>query len=576
MKKYKYSVFRLFSESRASWPGLIWIVILTLLTALFRTACDRLLGIMVDEGVSGQVREMFVTGGILLIVLAADGVRTACYNHVVAVTTENMFLKYRMRFLDVLLYGEMQEMENKVKSGDMVSRMNSDIETLCETVAAKYGWYLRMVIEAAVALIWSLFISWQLALIYFCILPISLFILKKVSDPMQKQQKNMVVHTGSAMNTATDALRNIETVKAFSLEERMNDKFSAGVDQVVEDTVKSNKVSAKIAGVQYLFDSIQFMLLLVLAVILVERGSMTVGAVVSFIMLSNRVRKALSISDLIIRNMRKSEALCQRVYEMLDLEMESGGKALPVKEGRYVEMEKVAFSYEEGKEIFKELNIHLGKGEKIGIVGPSGSGKSTIIKLLCKFYYPTKGKLNLFGHDSREWAHGALREHLALVSQSPFLFDGTICENVAYGRDGAGRDEVEKALKDAQLWEFVEGLPEKMDTQIGEYGSKLSGGQKQRLSIARAIVKKAELIILDEPTSALDTQTEYELQEALERLLAGKSAIIIAHRLSTLRNVDYLYCLDQEGRIVEEGTYDQLMDQKGYFYKMKNLQTVGE
>ena len=178
----------------------------------------------------------------------------------------------------------------------------------------------------------------------------------------------------------------------------------------------------------------------------------------------------------------------------------------------------------------------------------------------------------MFGHSVQEWSHESLRGNLAMVSQSPSLFDGSIYENVVYGRADASEAEVIQALKDARLWEFVDALPEKLNTKIGEYGSRLSGGQKQRLSIARAIVKKAKLIILDEPTSALYTQTEYELQTALEALLCNKAAVIIAHRIKTLEHTDYIYCLDEHGKIAEEGTWKELLEREGYFFKINNMQ----
>jgi ABC-type multidrug transport system fused ATPase/permease subunit len=247
--------------------------------------------------------------------------------------------------------------------------------------------------------------------------------------------------------------------------------------------------------------------------------------------------------------------------------------ALPKETEEYVYFKALDFAYDGGPKVLSGLNLLIQKGKKVAIVGPSGSGKSTVIKLICRFYGCGGGELSLFGEKGEEISLPELRKQLALVTQEPGLFEGSILENVRYGRSDAGEEDVVKALQAADLWGYVSELPQGIHTQLGEFGSGLSGGQRQRLSIARALLKDAKLVLLDEATSALDTRSEQEIQRALDNLLEGRAAVIVAHRLSTVQKADYLYCLE-DGRVAEEGSPAELTAKKGYYYEMCKMQEI--
>jgi ABC-type multidrug transport system fused ATPase/permease subunit len=306
---------------------------------------------------------------------------------------------------------------------------------------------------------------------------------------------------------------------------------------------------------------------------LVSRGLITIGAVMSFVVLSVYVTEAMRHIDRMIALTKEAFALSARIYETLDFPQESTGNELPRETQEFVRFEDISFSYDDEQKILSRLNLSVKQNQKIAIVGQSGSGKSTVIRLICRFYNHNGGTLKLFGVDGEKICMKALRKNLALVTQEPFLFEASIFENVRFGREDATEEDVKEALKSANLWDFVSSLPDGINTCLGEFGSRLSGGQRQRLSIARALVKDAKLVLLDEPTSALDSQTEMEIQHALENLLRGRAAVIVAHRLSTVQTADYMYCLEN-GAVKEEGTPAELYAKRGYYFDMCQMQEV--
>ncbi len=567
----KNPLFRFYADNKKYLPGLAVIVFISLLAGVLKLLVSFLWGEAVDLGVAGRISPMLITAAVMAGLILLDCSRTALHYHIIGKVTEGMFVSVRTRAFRKITTGDAAVLEAKFRTGDTAARINNDIEVLSTFAAGHVSNFSRLIFQGIFAIFGCLFFSWQLSIAVCVVMPFSLWIVKKVSAPIQKQSKKSMDHTGSAMNVAADTIGGILTVKAFSLENTMAEKFAADCDAAYEQTVKTERIGMKMTGVKYAANVIQTMALFLVGAYLVQNGILTVGAFIAFLTLSSYITEAFGQSDYMISQYRRAVATAQRFYEVLDIPDEQPGTVTEKTSGIPCKGDDLSFSYTEETPVLQGVDLLIEQGKKIAIVGASGCGKSTLIKLICRFYLPKDGSLKLFGTEARDWQPEALRRNLAIVTQESTLFDGSIFENIAYGRPGATRQECEAALREVGLLEYVNQFKDGIDHQIGEYGGELSGGQKQRLCIARAMVKQAPLVLLDEATSALDTQTEREVQEALEKLLEGRSAVIVAHRLTTVQNADYIYYMDN-GKVLEEGTPAELLACHGKYYEMCRLQ----
>ena len=305
---------------------------------------------------------------------------------------------------------------------------------------------------------------------------------------------------------------------------------------------------------------------------------MTAGALIAFLIyainLANPVRRLSALYGDIQRSMAAGERVFALLDETPDIREKAEAIALPVLRGDVV-FDAVHFQYEPSKEVLSGISFHAEPGQKIALVGPSGSGKSTIANLIPRFYDVTAGAIKIDGHDIRDVTLASLREQIGIVPQDTALFNTTIEENIRYGRLDATAEEVEAAVRAANAEEFVRQLPQGLQTPIGDRGLVLSGGQRQRIAIARALLKDPRILILDEATSALDTESEQLVQAALERLMIGRTAFIIAHRLTTIQDADHILVIDR-GRIVESGTHQSLLALHGMYYNLYTLRLQGD
>lgn len=545
MKKLKSNpLIRILLDNPKNLLWLLVIIILIITSGVFQAAIASIFGQIVDLGVAGDISVMKQKVWSMIAFLLMECMRMMLYTVVTSRGTEQAINFLRMQIFRVVSNLPLYILETKIRTGDLIARFNSDLSHLSTTITSNFTWLLKVFLTAIVAIISCLILSWQLSLVYFTILPISVIIMNKVSRNVQDQHKIKSQNMGKAMNLATNLLRGLLTSKSYNLSEEMNRCFAEADKNVVDAAVSAEKTSVKMTLVKYLFNLISVVVLFLFGSILIKIGAVTLGQIIAFITLSQNVRTALELIDNMFYHYRTALADATRIYEILDLDEEKEGQVFFIDENApVVEAKNLTFGYEGKPPLFNGLSFSISKGEVIGIAGVSGCGKSSIIKLICGFYPHKGGKLLLFGHPIEDWSLEALRTKISIVTQDPFLFDGTIYENVLMGRPDASYEEVMSAIKKANLLDFINTLPEGVDTRVGERGARLSGGQRQRITIARAFLKDAPILLLDEFTSALDAKTEQEVLKALESLKEGRTVLIVSHRASAIQNVNNIFSI---------------------------------
>lgn len=570
----KQPLLRLLFDCKKQWGWLSLFILLYFLAGLFKSETSMLIGKVTDAALSGGAGAAMAFVLPLGALLLLEWVRGMLNYIVTAQTTERMFWGLKMRVFNKLKELTAETIETRLGSGDVVSRINNDLNDLCETFAGTFTWYLRVLFTAVIAFICCLRLSLELSLAYFILMPPAFFWMQRISRPLRAQQAEILKKSGQGLNVAGEIIGADEVVKSFSLEEEMGRRYGEYVERAAETEIESEKINVRLIAIKYIAVILPMVSMLAFGILLVSRGIVSPGTVIAFSALCGQVRAFLELYSRIISTIRKSTATGERLYEILDLPEEESGPVTTVQEGAPVlSAEGLQFGYAgadtaSARRVLNGCSLTIKAGEKVALVGKSGCGKSTLIKLICKFYTGIEGgSLQLFGNDIAGWDNAALREKIALVSQQPFLFEDTLYQNVLIGRPQASEQEVIAAMKAANIWEFAESLPQKLQTRVGDGGIGLSGGQRQRIAIARAFLKDAPLVLLDEPTSALDRESEQAVQQALDRLLENRSALIIAHRLYTLKGMDAIYVLEN-GHIAEQGSYAHLAAQEGIFSGM--------
>ena len=371
-----------------------------------------------------------------------------------------------------------------------------------------------------------------------------------------------------------DTIPGVRVVKAFAQEQREVGKFKGRSLDLLQGELRVAWMRSLFGPVMAFITSIGTIIIWWVGGRDILAGELTLGAFVAFTSYMYRFYGPVESLCRLNHRFQRAATSAERVFEVLDTHPEvidqPGAMTMPTIEGR-VEFRGVHFGYEEDKPVIEDLNFVVEPGEMIGLAGHSGAGKSTLINLICRFYEPQEGAILIDGHDARQVNLQSLREQIGVVLQDPFLFNGTVADNIAYGHPAASLEQVVAAAKAANAHDFIMNMPDGYDTMVGERGTRVSGGERQRLSIARAILRDPRILILDEATSNVDTETESQIQEALERLVQGRTTFAIAHRLSTLKNSHRLLILDK-GKLAEIGTHDELIEQDGIYAKLCRMQ----
>jgi len=539
---------------------------------------SRVLGGATAHGASlgrllAPLHNLHILVASILVLLVVKQSLDSLRSYRVAVLNNKLILRLRRMLFDRLVRLGLGQLAG-MKSGGVVARLSGDVDSV--------GGLIQMAIispgVAAVRVVLTvtilLFMSWKLALATMLLTPplavASYLWLRKVR-PIYRSIRS---DAGRIDGRVTETFGGIRVVRAFRRESREEKNYALGHHTVIRKLLRATRLELVLEAVWGLLIPITTLLLVWYGGTLVRAGQMTVGGIFAFQIYAVLLLQPVWLIVQSVSQTQKSLAAMERLFAILDepADMPDATGAICAPEVvRQIEFRGVGFAYRPGIPVIRDFSLNVVGGQTVALVGPSGAGKTTLTDLVARFYDPTSGAILLNGVDLRRIALGSYRQLLAIVQQDTFLFDGSVRENIAYGRRGATDEQIIEAARRANAHEFVSRLPEGYQTHVGERGVKLSGGQRQRLSIARAILADPQILILDEATSALDTQSEQLIQAALQELLKKRTTFIIAHRLSTISHADLIVVII-DGRPVEIGTHDELLGQRGIYFGMVNRQ----
>ncbi|MGI6160744.1 MAG: ABC transporter ATP-binding protein [Christensenellales bacterium] len=463
---------------------------------------------------------------------------------------------------------------DKTRTGHLMSRVMNDLFEITELAHHGPEDLFISLITFIGAFIALLFIQWKLALVLFALVPALLFFTIRNRRRMSRASREVKESTAGINAGIESSISGIRVATAFSNEEYELEKFERGN----RDFRKSKRHFYKAMGIYHsgmeFMTSIQYVMVIVVGGLLVMRGDMDATDIVTFTLFVSAFLQPIRRLTAFVEQYETGMAGFSRFVELMEVEPDikdlPGAEAFGEVKGDII-IKDVSFSYDKGVKVLNGVNLDIKAGSRVALVGPSGGGKTTLCQLLPRFYDIDSGTITIDGRDIRQFTLASLREKIGIVQQDVFLFAGSIYDNILYGNVKASREEVEAAAKKAEIHDFVMSLEDGYDTMCGERGVMLSGGQKQRISIARIFLKNPPILILDEATSALDLETEHKIGQALDELSRGRTSLIIAHRLSTVRSADMIAFIDDEG-IKEYGPHDELMAKEGYYYRLYQTQ----
>ncbi len=458
--------------------------------------------------------------------------------------------------------------------GSLIARMTNDSDRLEGLMLYELSFVLSNGILFFGILGLLLWTNWSLTLYVLLPIPPIVYAGSRIWERMMRNWNLWGARWSKLYAQLNESITGIRVVKAFSQEAREGKRFDGHNEGVREVTVIGERNWFVFFTVTNFLMSCGAFFVWYFGGLKILENEMTLGALTAFVSYLWMMYQPLRWFGDFYNFMMRAFAGAKRIFEVIDSQAEpyevAGAEELKEMEGR-ITFEDAYFGYDPGKPVLKAIRLDVEPGEMIGLVGKSGAGKSTLINLICRFYDPDRGAVRVDGRDMREITLRSLRSRIGMVQQEPFLFDGTVAENIAYGKPDATFDDVIRAAVAAEAHEFIVKKPDGYDMKVGERGGKLSGGEKQRISIARAILHDPKILILDEATSSLDTQTERKIQLAISRLVEGRTTFAIAHRLSTLRSANRLVVVD-EGRVAEVGSHEELIERQGIFYRLVKTQ----
>jgi ABC-type multidrug transport system fused ATPase/permease subunit len=572
--------------------GLFFLLCTGATALIFPQLLGQLMGLIGVEGSSAEAKQQaaeLVTEDTLLqaankfgiwiiILLSAQAVASFFRVYFFENATQNMLASLRLATFSHLMRLPMTFF-SKNMAAELNSRVSADVTQIGETFTTSLAEFFRQLIIVIGGIVLIGVTSWKLALLMICVVPPVAILAMLFGRKIRQIAKQLQEHIGESNLIVGESLQGIANVKAFTNEGYEAKRYSNVADKIIAMAMRNARARGMFFAfiIFCLFGSI--MLMVWYGVRLKVSGDISAGEMVTFLMTTMFVAASIGGLPEQYAQIQRAIGAADRVFDILGedaekISLDENRKRAELKLKGDVEFRNVKFAYPTRKEftVLEDVAFTAKQGQTIALVGHSGSGKSTMASMLMRFYNPDAGSVTIDGKDVKDYDLTALRENMAIVPQDVLLFGGTIEENIAYGRPGATYEEIVDAARKANALTFIESFPDKFKTKVGDRGIQLSGGQRQRIAIARAVLKDPSILILDEATSSLDSESERVVQEALDKLMVGRTSFVIAHRLSTIRNADKIVVLDK-GVVAEAGTHEELIQIKdGVYRSLNNLQ----
>ncbi len=519
---------------------------------------------------------LFVFSFTLVILALLEGVMSYMQRYLLTIISQRAGFDMRDDMYNSLLEQSFSFYDHQ-RTGQLMARATGDINML--------GRFFNMAIRMAISnililatVVYSMSsLSTELTVIAMVTIPFILFTTSSFSKRVRPMWDAVREQNGVLTSVLQENLSGLRVVRGFSREEYEEEKFGAEVQKFFDINVTMARVRAFFMPLASLISSVGIVIIIWYGGRQVITGALTLGTVLAFYFYMSRLVGPVRTFGFMTSMFIRAQTAAERVFEIIDAEIDVHDKDDALEfmtvEGHLV-FEDVWFSYDGENMVLKDIDLDVKPGQTIAILGATGSGKSSIINLIPRFYDVSKGSIKLDGLDIRDITIKNLRSHIGIVRQDPYIFSTTLRENIAYGVASANMKGIEEAARQAKIHEFIASLPEGYDTRVGERGVTLSGGQKQRVAIARALLKNPKILVLDDSTSSVDTQTEYEIQQALDQLLENRTTFVITQRLSSIKKADYIIVLE-DGAIAEEGSHEHLMELDGIYRKLYDTQITG-
>ena len=586
-KDFKGTILKLFGYLKHYKLQLVVVVFAAILSTVFTTISPAILGKGTDivvKGITGDgvdYKALAAILGMLICLYVASWLFGVIQSWIMAKVSQNVIYTLRKRMSEKLDRLPLKYFD-RVTYGEVQSRMINDVETINQTLTASITQMITAVITIVGILAMMLSISLTMTLAAMVVIPASLIIIKLVVGKSQKHFRSQQEYLGKVNGHVEEMFSGHDIVKAFNREEISGASFSEYNGKLCESAWKSQFFSGLMMPLTQLVGNLAYVMVCFLGGYLALKGRISIGQIQAFIQYVRSFNQPMQQVANIVNQLQSTAAAAERVFELLEEEEEvdaaagdSGAGAsdydpTPDVDGD-VAFRNVSFGYLPDEPIIKNFSFEAKAGQRVAIVGPTGAGKTTLVKLLMRYYELDGGEIFVDGRDIRSMTRHELRSKFGMVLQDTWLNSNSIMDNIKYGRPEATDEEVVEAAKAAHADHFIRTLPGGYDMQINEEATNISAGQKQLLTIARAILADAPILILDEATSSVDTRTERIIQKAMNNLMKGRTSFIIAHRLSTIRDADHILVLDQ-GDIVEQGNHDELLAAGGFYAKLYNSQ----